>query len=373
VRRAQARWPWLSALWLASACSTGGPKALEPSSVVVTLLGPQTAGQLVPDGGSPIDGGWDGGAVLPPLAIASPLRYALVWATQAQGDGGSGRLLATDDGPLLSIDDVFTLRLVMPPPDVVRELGPRTSVTFSSLSQTTSVAAYLPKLVIYEDVDQDGSFTSSGLDGPGQDRVLGIASESAIIAAVLDPEAALKAMPEDSVGDYYAATGGQFTPFVQVTDQSIAANWQSTVFLTPDGWSYGSLPVECRSIEAGAWVTVRSYLVDAAAGGVLCAALTSSTEVDTCRVVALQDIDAPVLTPQQTPELRRTARCLASGDVQLLTVTESMPEPTGAGASPYYPGLNVCPAVIDNNETTYIASSSALPTWWPCGVLVPLQ
>jgi len=366
---------WLAMFGLVG-CSTGGPKTPEPSSVMVTVywLGAPVGG-LTLDAGVALDGGWDGGVGLISPTLTSPLRYALLWTTWVEGDGGAGRVLATDDGPLPSLDESFTLRLVMPPSDVAQALVPRESITFASpsLGYTVTVPAYYPRLVIYEDVDQDGSFAPDGLDGPAQDRVLGVAYQSADIAAVLDPEAALKAMPEGSVDRYYAATGGRFTPFVQAGSNSSAVDWQPTLRLTLDGWSYPGLPQGCRRIVADGKRASHAYLVDAAADGVSCAVLTASPEVSACQIVSLQTTDAPTVAPERTLHLWRTARCTRSGDLQLLSVSESVPALVDAGGWPTYVELGICAGTVDVGEATYIAAGSALPVWWPCGSQVPWQ
>ena len=369
---------WLAVLGLAAACSAGGPKSPEPSSVVVGLHWlPPPAGVGTVDAGLALDGGWDGGAENVPPTVTSPLRYALLWVTRAGADGGAGRVLATDDGPLASLDESFTLRLVMPPADVVRGLVPIESITFlgpmgPSEGSVATVPAYYPKLVIYEDVDQDGSFAPDGLDGPGRDRVLGIAYQSATIAAVLDPDATLKAIGEGFADRYYAASDGRFTPFVEVASDSSATDWQPTLSLTLDGWSYPGLPQECRRIEASGENATHAYLVDGAAGGVSCAALTSSSAVDACEVVSLQSLTPPAVTPERTLQLWRTAHCARSGDLQLLSVSELVPA-VDAGGRPTFIELDICAGTIDVSENTLVASSSSLPIWWPCGATVPFE
>ncbi len=126
----------------------------------------------------------------------------------------------------------------------------------------------------------------------------------------------------------------------------------------------------CRRITAGQLIRSRSYQIDAAAP-TTCAEAALGPDVAACRVVALEGITAPTLEAAHTLSLRRTAHCAVGAGTQLLTVTESGPSTAPAQSSLASTTVGACTTAITIYDRIYVASSSALPTWWPCGVAVP--
>jgi hypothetical protein len=303
----------------------------------------------------------DGGSS---VTIVSPLRYAIVWEVYV--DYPQVKPIETADGPVPALGQPFPVSLLMPPVAVARDLASDEQITIANRSQRAS----FPRIVVYEDVDQSDSFTPGPPDGTAGDRVLGIVYQTSEIAALLDLESMLKAMPLGSASDYYAASGGRFTPFVAVGDGAYAIVWQPQLTLVLDGWSYPGLPAGCRRLSAVAEARSRTYWIDAAAD-TTCAETAFGPSVAACAVMALQGLPAPALAPVQTLELRRTVRCEADGDMQVLRVTESEPSATSTGGASVYTPAGVCTQSISVHESVYLASASDLPTWWPCGTVIP--
>jgi hypothetical protein len=375
--RAWTRLVPLVLLCATTACRTGGPTVPESSSVNVGFqwllptgsngapLAGIDGGLAAEDGGAPVDGG----GRLAPIAVPSPLRYVLAWAVKDQADAGVGRWIATAGGPIGDLEQGVVVDLVMPSAEEVRLLSPRENVSLrprEAASTTSSVAMARPRILIYEDADEDGRFCPASPGCTGGDRVLGIAGQSSEIAAVLDLEAALPSLSVSSAQAFYAASGGRFTPFIAVTSETPAhiTLWQPQLLLFLDGWSYPDIPVACARISGGTQVPRRSFFIDALAVGVAC----PLEYLDTCEVVALSAIPAPAVDWQRTTRFARTAHCQASGDLQILTVTEQTP--VGI-AGLFGVDRGVCQGRIDAREATYIASPRALPPWWPCGTQVP--
>jgi hypothetical protein len=377
-------WTRLILLCAATACRAGGPTTPEPSSVNVGFrwlwfsAGDGVDGGVPPseaDGGAVAeDGGGatvDGGAI-PPVTVPSPLRYALAWVVNDRPDGGRGHWITTAGGPIGDMEQGLTVDLVMPSAEEIRLLSPTESVLLHAQVTTSATTGYpvvvvRPRIVIYEDVDEDGSFCPATSGCTGIDRVLGVVAQSSEIAAVLDVEATLHSLSVNRAQDYYAASGGRFTPFIAVTSETPAraSIWQTQLSMFLDGWSYPDLPVECARISAGAQAPLRSFFVDIQASGMTCSVDRSST----CAVVALSDLSPPTLDSQRTTRFRREARCQVWADVQTLTVTEQNPAGV-VGLSSVSPGA--CLGRIDVREATYVASVRALPPWWPCGTQIPL-
>jgi hypothetical protein len=354
--------------WLcAQACSTSGPKVPEPSSVSISLTG---LAQAVPADtvdasalpASAVDGGTGS-----PVTLMSPLRYAIVWEVYDFADPGnlSVRPIETADEPVPAIDQPFPVSLVMPPAEAVKDLAYTEEIRLAN----QSLPVFFPRIVIYEDVDQSASFTRGASNGTG-DRVLGIAYQATEIAAVLDLENLLKAMPLDSAYIYYAASGGRYTPFVAVTSGWYATPWQPLLSLVLDGWSYSDVAPACLRMTASKGIRSSYYQIDTAAP-TTCAEAALGPNLAGCQVVTLQAITAPAIEALHTLRLRRTARCAVGAGTQLLIVSESGPSDAPAQGSVPSAIAGVCTTPISIYDRIYVASSSALPTWWPCGITIP--
>jgi hypothetical protein len=385
-------WARLALLCVASACTTSGPTGPEPSSVNVGFRWLTSFEDFKGDGGVPsteTDGGplpedasvmeedsgttvvEDGGVGA--VTVPSPLRYALAWLVQDSPDAGPGHWITTAGGPIPDLQQGVLVDLVMPAAEQRRLLSPTETAYLRGKDTTSSspghpIVVARPRIVIYEDVDEDGAFCPASAGCAGRDRVLGVAYQNSEILAVLDLDATLRSLSVGSAQDFYAASGGRFTPFVAARSEtpSQLTVWSTHVSFLLDGWSYPDLPVQCARIGATSSTVHRFDHVDVQAIGVAC----SVDGLFDCEIVALHDLAPPQLDFQRSTRLRRQARCQARGDWQRLTVTEQTPVGVVA-VSGTNPGI--CVGRIDVSEANYVAASNALPPWWPCGTQIPLQ
>ncbi len=320
----------LLALALAlAACDPGGPQEPEPSSVELVLFDYRSV--------QGVEG----------------LRYAVVWAL---GDEG---FFVSDDGPLPDLRRV-PVKLELPPESVLARVSPRELIVLSVAHPDVLAPAYRPRFVIYEDLDASGDFAPSLSELSGPDRVWGIDHSFYGMAALLDAEAAIAALPMDALWFYYVSTGGKFSSFVRVSpgDPLTLMSWSSAIEVDLDDTAYAAQSLECGQSSFTPTSGPVTIELDSAVDPALCGLFTRS-----CTSTELGARPAPEFDEISGVGLARVARCRERDTLQSLVIQERRASCDG------------CSMYTCHEETSYrvlVADVGALPDWWPCGDEVPI-
>ena len=226
------------------------------------------------------------------------------------------------------------------------------------------LSGYRPRVVLYDDVDDNGAFTPDVLGHQGPDRVLGIDNGVTSVCALSDLEAALQMMTLEETDMFYAGTGGIFTPFVQVESGSPLI-FLPAVF-TPILITVSDAPVPREQLHCGRQnVRVYDSLTSPSlrASGIVDVSLDASTlcgsNLATCVTEDFSTMPAPDLHAVSSDGHVRILQCRRGTLAEALVI---------------HSGVRVCDSCVceaDLHEDAYFAAPDALPTWWPCGDAIP--
>jgi len=237
-----------------------------------------------------------------------------------------------------------------------------TPVDALQLAQGTPM--YRPRLVVFEDTNRSGAFEFDGLDAGAGDRVWA-ADDADGVGYLLDLEGMLSSVSSSETDRYYASTGGLYTPYVPT-----AADSSGAFQLAPDApitLSLGEGPSADTSVGCERSVTEPQLSLDNSFAvpptvfvntgidlGPVCAATTSQ-----CQQSALALLPAPPHTTFEVDDHWQVVECRRSGLLESTIVFDSRHRCAG------------CSCAWQGVKTVYVAATTALPPWWPCGLSVP--
>jgi hypothetical protein len=311
----------------ALACDAGGPRDPEPRTLTVSLTDPH--------------------AIAP-----QALRFAVVWTPS---DGTAATFVVSYDEAVAGPTSSFEIELALPSQDVIARLQPIERLQLAADARVRSVDAYRPRLVAYEDTDASGAFEPAllGSADSGSDSLLAIDSGS--IAAILDLEAALRELPLEWSDEFYAASGGRFTPFVRVEASAplLLSTASPDQTLELERSSFAALSLECLRPTFPESDRSTRVLVDSAVDPAVCA-----IHAPECESVDLSNTAPPELSPVDSLGLERIVQCQERAPLQSLVIQERRPI------------CEACDCTRQVVTSAYIADQSFLPPWWPCGTTV---
>ncbi|MEQ8278522.1 MAG: hypothetical protein RMA76_32255 [Deltaproteobacteria bacterium] len=291
----------------------------------------------------------------PNLVVTHPVRLAVVWVTSEVSDAGE-----PSTGYVVTLDQVvtsttITLDVVAPPADQIDLLSPKEAIGFGFNGNfPTRGNAYRPRFVVYEDLDDSGSFDARSLEDGGPDRVIGADSSfNAFVAYVFDIESILSQMSSEQFALYETATNGRFTAFVGVVgtldDLAIAAAREASIVVSDS--DVPSASVRCRHQIFGTQaspidvsVTVNPPLDPLVVCG------TTATE---CAGAPLMSLPPPVVVDEDEEPLGGIT-CRRNAQLEMLTFHSQRVRCDGCGC------------YVDETARAFATTATSAPTWWPC-------
>jgi len=314
-----------------AACSPASPASPEPRSVEATVSNPFE------------------------IELSHPLRYTTVWTA---GSLSRPEYHLVGGGSVSAGTGTFQVELRMPSPDLASRLVPKTDLYLSTQSSGVTlyrlVETHRPRVVVFEDVNDNERLDLKQNATADPDRVLAIDEGYYTMTAVLDLEELLRELPTPLVDLYYSVTGGRFTPFIPSTgttdylypgDKSFAYDFS----LEDAGSALASL--RClRSLSYAQSTSSPSVVLDAALDPALC-----GLDYGNCRSQALEELTPPDVDPIRTSAHRRQAACRRRGSLEVLAISEARFS------------CERCACRSAQQLRVLIAAREAVPSWWPCG------
>jgi hypothetical protein len=210
--------------------------------------------------------------------------------------------------------------------------------------------AYRPRVVVYRDEDEDAELS---LERTSPDRV--IASDAITgIAALLDPEAAVRQMSFEQAREYYAdGRGYSRFLFASGNGSELRRSPPSALSLVAGVHAERREEILCgrAMFERRLSIETRVFIDEA-----LDPEATCPRGVADCRGVSLTTSEAPVLA--DTDAVERFAVCRQSADLEALLIYEA----TSA--------CDDCVCETTPSANLYLAVRDDVPSWWPCGTSV---
>jgi hypothetical protein len=324
------RQPSLCAAMLLAACSPGSPESPEPCIVRASIVNPYR------------------------VEHSHPLRYTTVWTTGSPRPGYS----VLGGGPVTAKTGEFEVELRLPPPEVRRSLAPTNDLYLATPTADVRsyqvVDAYRPRVVVYEDVNDNEQLDLEPVAGAEADRVLAVDQDYYTMGAVLDVEALLREAAPALVDLYYEATGGRFTAFVPTMGSGDylylgTADFAYSLSLDDSGLALASL--QClRSVSNRSTTLPPNVVLDDALDTALC-----GLDYGACRSESLEQLPAPPVGTVRSSGTQRQAVCRRREGLEALAVSETHLE------------CERCTCTSQSVLDVFVAPSNALPSWWPCG------
>ncbi len=314
----------------------------------------------------------------------SPLRLAVLWLVQ--GESGQDVVVSSLDEPY---DGAEELRLEFEvPPDV--EL---TRLKYLDLLEVRSespvvpqgyrypvIRGYRPRVVIYQDLDEDGSFDAPALSTgtpsplladasvsgaeldagtPASDRLVRTDDGQLSVVAFVDPEAEVEAMRLQDAQRFYELVGG-LRRFGYSGPGGVELTVPGMLNLTTDTPVRLETELLCGRFFGGRSGTTKSEVfVDVGLDAVAICGL----EHDDCSSLdmAATSVDWELDETDGRAEggSGTMVQCKHNSLVEALHVLES---------------TTVCQACYcgtDLDVRTYVVRRTKIPSWWPCGEEVP--
>lgn len=279
-----------------------------------------------------------------PLGVRSgaPLAWALAWP-RPDAEEESNELGVITAGGVIDTSSV-TIPLARPDASVLAALEAR-------IAGRPWNAVHRPRLLVYEDVDGDGTPTGAS------DRWLGLDADFQGLGYVIDPVATLRDLGLTYEQYFYDATGGRYSAWVR-TDWSagypvVARRWTPDVVVVLTEPELTKTLVECRPLiplQTNTTVLVLDDALDPSLCGLDTAECTSTN---------LEDLEPPRLDTLAYATYVHTVECHAREDLaSLVTVERTM-------------RCVACRCGLSSTTTAYVTTATAAPEWWPCGDEVP--
>jgi len=323
---------------LMSACQPGGPSEPEPASVAVRA---EAAKRVNPTG---------------------PLRLAVIWMTQIGNHPG---WVTTLDEPIEQVNATQRVSLQLPPISARASIIERSEVDIECGEDADyfTASVVVPRFVVYEDLDHNGTFNPNIPSLSGTDRVWAVTapkSGATSLVAFEDLDAALSQQPTEIAECVREKTGGPYTAFfmgnyytgyVTPTAASLAVALELTdtdyarVTLGCDT-SVSSYPYDYTPTT----IASRTAIIDTPATGITC--------VGSPFTCSEGDVSASLpssLSSLQYPGYTWAATCTASGSLDVLWTFE------------YALKCDGCTCSWTENDAAWVVESTAAPVTWPCG------
>jgi hypothetical protein len=293
---------------------------------------------------------------------ASPLRYAVVWATKRGSQKG---FLVTGDGPVGDLPSTVAAPLAMPDPGIRQWLNPVQSL---ALTAAVFVGAYRPRIVVYEDVDENARFEPSVLGGTGPDRVLGIQNEfDSSPTAILDLDGALSRLSLPETEQFYAHSGGRYSSFVWAepvgTALVLTAGDAVSVFLRDSRSAEADLDCfhqAARTIGPGALgPSATAPPTRAVVDSALDAKAICGVTITDCSSADFASLTPPSFEQDDKGEAQRLLQCRSNDVFEFLLIVTTSVDCDG------------CACKSNADYELLVTTPSSRPAWWPCGAAVP--
>ncbi|MHB8872822.1 MAG: hypothetical protein ACYC8T_03975 [Myxococcaceae bacterium] len=292
-------------------------------------------------------------ASLPGVAATNPVGVALVWV-------GASQAKVTAGAPLPGLMAEVELPLSAPDDPAALGLAPEERIFIGS----TEVAVYRPRIVVFEDVDHSGAFEPAFLSGGGTDRVLG-ADTLESVAWIMDPEGMLRGFRAPDADLYYASTGGLLTAFIRVSvpeGSLLLAQLDSPVPVVATGGADPELYLACHRVVRTTTQQLEEALAHSGTFHVdtpLDPLVVCGTQAGVCVGEDLDALAPPSFELVQAQDVWHVVQCRRASQLESVVVVDSHRECANC----------TCDWLGELNA--YVASSSSLPAWWPCGTKVP--
>ncbi|MBN1610064.1 MAG: hypothetical protein JW940_25785 [Polyangiaceae bacterium] len=288
------------------------------------------------------------------IELSHPLRYTTVWTTGSPLPGYS----VLGGGAVNARTGEFQVELGLPSREVSQRLAPTNDLYLytqaADIRSYEVVDAYRPRVVLYEDVNDNEQLDLPRATSAAPDRVLAIDDDYYTMGAVLDVEALLREAAPALVDLYYEATGGRFTAFIPTrgTGDYVyvgEASFTYTFLLDDSGIAFASL--EClRNVSTRSTALPPNVVLDDALDTALC-----GLDYGACRSDELDRLPAPAVSMVSSSGYQRQAVCRRREDLEALAVNERRL------------GCERCECVSESTLDVFVAAREELPPWWPCG------
>jgi hypothetical protein len=315
---------------LLAGCSSGAPGSPEPCVVEANVSNPYE------------------------IELSGPLRYTTVWTTGGLRPGYH----VLGGGPVDAKHGKFSVELRMPSAKLCQRLEPKNDLYLSTASAAIAVyrvvEAHRPRVVLYEDVNDDGRLDLEQNGTTEPDRVLAVDDDYTTMGALLDVEELLRESAPPLVDLYYRATGGRFTAFVPTMgtgDYLYLGDASFTYGFSLDDSGLALASLQCsRNVSTASRDTSARVLLDDALDPALC-----GLEYGNCRSESLEKLAPPAVSAVRSSGTQRQATCRRREGLEALAVIETRLE------------CERCTCTSEAELDVFIAGHKALPSWWPCG------
>lgn len=315
------------------ACGIETHRSPQPSSVQVSLANPYE------------------------LAIKHPLVSAVVITTPDPHDRDHASVGADQTGATLTLEPLSSA--------LENQVTPAET---AALDSNENLSVYRPRLIVYEDVDNDQQFNPTPPLGTGVDQVRAIDEGSAVtVAAVLGLDHTLQGLTLEEQEAYYQLTGGIYTPYIFVSGSSGNLALIRADEVGPIQLALSDSPVPQQELSCGRGRvsvygdgTGATRNIHALVSLTLDPYIACGVDIPDCTGVDLPNWPAPALdTSHNTPAFVRLTQCRTNGVIQTLIVQEATRTCSSC----------VCP--MTSLATVYFADGASTPPWWPCGAAIP--
>jgi len=338
LRRCVAVAPVLASAYLVCACEPGGPDEPEPANVAVRITAAKGVARDV------------------------ALRLAAVWEA---GPGPQSRWITTVDVPVDSLNTTQRISIQLPPKSVRASLVERSKVYIECGDDSSYFVTNVlkPRIVVYEDRDNNGVFEPDLPNSPGADRIWAatLTSYSSLLVAFEDLDEALSHEPTEIAECVRSHTGGRYTAFFVATDFSSYVSPADTPLaieleLSPTDYPPTVLGCSGYIAEAPASYsavthTSRVAVVDTGVAPETC----DGSSPYSCSVgdVAASLPASTIYT--QYPGYQRSFLCAVAGSLDVLWMKDSTLKCEGCNCS------------WEEADSAWVIDSTAAPGNWPCG------
>jgi hypothetical protein len=322
------------------ACDPGGPTEPEAVQVPVSITTPKD------------------------IALVGPMRIAVVWR-QASVTGQ--HWLSTYDAPLTTSVSSAEVTLSLPPKAVLPSLTD-TNIAYMNCYENAvgaELPVVIPRIVVYQDLDDSGDFNPHLPEGQGIDRIWAVTPGSSTylrIAAFADLDQSLSQLPMEMAECIESYTGGRYSAFFMGNDYSSYVSPAATklfaqLYLSPTdsptvdmGCSYTS----ASNIYSG---DTRTYSGQSTTIDSHVAASTCSSAPWQCTQDDISSTTLPDFVPWTTwyPGYSRNAYCTTVGTLDVLWAITDVVQCDG------------CDCTWIENDESWIVDSTTAPANWPCG------
>jgi hypothetical protein len=301
-------------------------------------------------------------------APTGPLRLAVAWQ---QGVGVNQRWLTTYDSPLQADRTSQAITLTLPPAASCAELSNTYEAGFGCSKDAEyeiEARVVMPRIVVYEDVDQSGTLDPDLPYVPGIDRIWGVnetSSYQSSVVAFQSLDQTLSTLPLEAaecIRTYTEDTYSAFFMGEQISDTTVSplpgdSGLSASISLSPTDYArvvMGCPGVANSLVSYGSTTSATSSTwVDSAVADDPCAQAPGSCTRMAIPALAWSDLDS-----EPYPGYERTVECFVVGSLDVLLVSEQ------------HLACQDCDCQWNALNSSWVADSSKLPAAWPCGHII---